>query len=291
MYNGLVSVIIPAYNRENTILRSIKSVLNQTYDNIEVIVIDDCSTDKTRDRVLEINDDRVRYYCLEKNSGACVARNTGVKIARGDIIAFQDSDDSWHLDKLEKQLNYLIENDYDFISCGIVRVNGDERKEYCISECPTEKIDVWCKLINSNWVSTQTILCYKSCFEKIQFDPAIKRYQDWDLALQASLIYKMGSMQEALVDVYIQENSISKTVNNIRSKAIVIEKHKIDVIDKNRKMMAQYFKCLADVNRREHPNVARGYYLKSLKNIFCLKVLVCWMLCFTPAFRFYNTRQ
>ena len=105
----LVSVIIPAYNRAGTIERSVRSVLDQTVKELEVIVVDDCSTDQTESAVLQIHDSRVRYDRLGEQSGACVARNRGVDLARGELIAFQDSDDFWKPEKLEKQLYALKE--------------------------------------------------------------------------------------------------------------------------------------------------------------------------------------
>jgi glycosyltransferase involved in cell wall biosynthesis len=100
-----ISIIIPSYNREKLIIRSINSILNQTYQNIEVILIDDGSTDNTKKVISQIKDKRFRYIKLRKNKGANVARNIGIQKAIGNYIAFQDSDDFFHSDKLEKQIN------------------------------------------------------------------------------------------------------------------------------------------------------------------------------------------
>ena len=92
--NHLVSIIIPTYNRENKLERAVESVLEQSYQYIEVIVVDDCSTDNTVTLMGKYKDDeRVVYYRLEKNSGACVARNKGIELSKGDYIGFLDSDD------------------------------------------------------------------------------------------------------------------------------------------------------------------------------------------------------
>mgnify|MGYP002516567543 CR=1 FL=1 len=103
-----VSVILPVYNREDTILRALDSVLMQTYRNMEVIVIDDGSDDSTAEIVRNCQDSRVRLVRLPVNGGANAARNAGIRLAEGTYIAFQDSDDEWLADKLEKQIGYII---------------------------------------------------------------------------------------------------------------------------------------------------------------------------------------
>ena len=93
--NKKVSVIIPTYNRATTIIKSINSVLNQTYSNFEIVVVDDNSDDNTKDIIKQIQDDRIIYIKNKKNLGAASARNIGIKNATGELIAFQDSDDEW----------------------------------------------------------------------------------------------------------------------------------------------------------------------------------------------------
>ena len=99
----MVSVIIPTYNRAHVLPRAIESVLKQTYTELELIVVDDASTDDTAAVMTAITDPRVRYVRKE-HGGAAAARNRGIAEAKGEFIAFQDSDDVWHSDKLEKQL-------------------------------------------------------------------------------------------------------------------------------------------------------------------------------------------
>ena len=114
----LVSVIIPTYNRAHLIKRSAESVLNQTYTNLELIIVDDGSTDDTEEVVKTLNDNRVTYI-KQPNQGACAARNNGIDHAKGEFIAFQDSDDVWHEDKLEKQIKCLKETGADFCFCSV----------------------------------------------------------------------------------------------------------------------------------------------------------------------------
>lgn len=99
-----VSIIIPTYNRRQSIGRFIKSVLNQTYRDFELIIVDDGSTDNTRELVAGFNNERIRYVRHEENKGEAAARNTGIKAARGEYIASHDSDDEWLHEKLAKQI-------------------------------------------------------------------------------------------------------------------------------------------------------------------------------------------
>ena len=110
----LVSIIMPSYNTAAFIDQSIKSVLGQTYDNWELIIVDDCSTDNTDEVVSFFEDPRIRYYKNEKNSGAALSRNKALREAKGRWIAFLDSDDLWAPTKLEKQIAFMQKGGYGF---------------------------------------------------------------------------------------------------------------------------------------------------------------------------------
>lgn len=112
MIQGLVSVITPTYNCGKFIADTIRSVQAQTYPNWEMIIMDDCSTDDTRDIVgaLSRQDSRIKYHCLPANAGAAVARTEAMRLAEGQWMAFLDSDDLWHPEKLQRQLDFMKEN-------------------------------------------------------------------------------------------------------------------------------------------------------------------------------------
>ncbi|AGB39591.1 glycosyltransferase family 2 protein [Natronococcus occultus] len=112
----LVSVIIPTYNREETVSRAIDSVLAQTHEELEVVVVDDGSTDDTESVLESYDDDRVRPISHETNRGANVARNTGIEHARGKYVAFLDSDDEWKPEKLEAQLDVLEKRSEEWVA-------------------------------------------------------------------------------------------------------------------------------------------------------------------------------
>lgn len=208
-----ITVIIPTYNRAELIGRAVRSVLDQTYTNLEVIVVDDGSTDDTERRVQAIKDDRLRYL-RQKNAGASAARNAGVDQATAEIIAFQDSDDCWHPDKLEKQMRYWSAHP----ECGLIycaytlhRVNGEELK------IPDEG-EIWGKLegnlfdtlLVNNTVGTPAMLFWKKYFQQVSgFDTSLEALEDWDLALRLSEHIPFGYVSEPLLDAYQLMDGIS----------------------------------------------------------------------------------
>ncbi len=113
MIDNLVSIIMPSWNTAQFIAESIQSVINQTYKNWELLIVDDCSTDDT-DNIVEpfLTDARIKYFKNEKNSGAALTRNRAMREAKGEWIAFLDSDDLWMPEKLEKQIRFMNEHNY-----------------------------------------------------------------------------------------------------------------------------------------------------------------------------------
>lgn len=130
MNNQLVSIITPTWNCAQFICETIQSIRAQTYQNWELIILDDCSTDNTQEVIapyLEA-DNRIKYICNDQNSGAAVTRNNALKVAKGKWIAFLDSDDLWYPEKLEKQINFMVANGYHFSYTGYCEIN-EESKE------------------------------------------------------------------------------------------------------------------------------------------------------------------
>lgn len=125
--SDLVSVVMPSYNTAKYILKSIQSVMDQTYTNWELIIVDDCSTDNTDEIVgAFLSDERIRYMKNETNSGAAISRNRALREARGRWIAFLDSDDIWEPEKLQKQIAFMEENGYAFSYTDyMIQLNGE----------------------------------------------------------------------------------------------------------------------------------------------------------------------
>ena len=206
---GLISVIIPTYNRAHIIEKSIKSVLEQTYENLECIIVADCSLDDTEKVVKSIGDKRLKYFKLEKNGGAVKARNKGIDLATGEYIAFQDSDDIFRKDKLEKQLLALIENDADMVYCQLERTGYGEKHILPQGESGFTSVE---RVLKVGGVSTQSMFFKSQVIKENKFDEnMISWKEDLELAIRISLKYKMYFLAEPLVDVYLSEDSLTKS--------------------------------------------------------------------------------
>lgn len=214
-----ISVVIPTYNREKLIVQSINSVLEQTYENIEVIVVDDASTDNTKEVVKKIKDKRVKYIGLKQNKGACNARNVGIENATGDYIAFQDSDDIFRPEKIEKQYSNLIENKSDMDFCKICINDKDIKIEVPTLEQEESIINnkILDELCNGNFISTQAVLIKKNVIKRYMFDTKLPRLQDFDIVMRMAPEIKISYTKEVLVDLYRQNDSISNSYEKLKN--------------------------------------------------------------------------
>lgn len=233
-----VSVIIPTFNRGNIIVDSIKSVLNQTLKNLEVIIIDDGSTDNTQRQIEKLRDRRIRYIKLNNNRGGGNARNIGILLAKGEYISFQDSDDYFYPDKLEKQLKNLVNKNGDLDFCKI-RVIFNKTYSYFVpnekSEQRIEKGSFENELLTfGNFISTQAILAKTSFIRQYYFDPNMPRLQDYDMILRMIPNVKFSYTREVLVDLNIQNNSLTKSAYKLK-KAVYLLLSKNYNFNKNQK--------------------------------------------------------
>ena len=225
----VVSVVIPTHNRPKLLERSIRSVLAQTFDDFEVLVVDDGSTDDTQDRVLAVKDTRLRYIRHPVRRGAPAARNSGVENAIGEFIAFQDSDDVWLIDKLEKQVALIQESPATtaVVYSGFLRVKNGSLKYTPKSEDKQIRGKILPDLLSGNFVSTQTMLVRRGAFDEIgAFDPDLRRLQDWDLAIRLADRYEFDLVDEPLAMVYDTLGNISADAEAfVESLTRILEKH------------------------------------------------------------------
>lgn len=151
----MVSIVIPSYNCEKYIGETLESAMKQTYEDIEIIVINDCSPDDCESIILSYaeKDKRIRYFRNDKNIGVAASRNRGVSVSKGEYVAFLDSDDVWSLDKIEKQINHLQQNDgyFCYTSYRLIDDTGhDLNKLYTVPETVDYKKLLYCNVINSS---------------------------------------------------------------------------------------------------------------------------------------------
>jgi glycosyltransferase involved in cell wall biosynthesis len=180
--NKLVSVITPCYNGADYITQTIESVLAQTYENWEMIVVDDCSTDSSYDIILKYTekDARIKLCRMDKNRGAAQARNKAIELSKGDYLAFLDSDDLWFPDKIEKQLQFMINNDCDFSFTEYEQVD-DKNKLLSIARV-TKKIS-YKKMLLHCFTGCSTVMYKQNLNDKI-YGPLITSCNDYALFLR-----------------------------------------------------------------------------------------------------------
>jgi glycosyltransferase involved in cell wall biosynthesis len=210
----LVSIIMPAYNAQDTIKYSINSVLSQSYTNFELLIADDGSTDSTADIVNSFSDKRIVYLYQEQSGVGCPgsARNLAISSSKGEFIAFLDSDDLWHPDKLKIQLSCLYDNPqvdlvysnyYSFTSSLSKLRLGDSYE-------PKLFQSQFGNLLVKNYIPTLTVIVKASALQHVGFFRTdLHGVEDWDLWLRLSKIYKFKYIDFPLAYYRLSSNSLS----------------------------------------------------------------------------------
>jgi glycosyltransferase involved in cell wall biosynthesis len=266
----LISVVLPTFNREKQLPRAIASVLSQSYRNLELIIIDDGSTDSTEEIVKGYSDARIRYYKQDLNKGGSAARNVGIKSARGEMVAFQDSDDEWLPDKLERQVRKFSEvgDDVGVIYCGYESV-FERTNEVVSSSIPDEKGDVYKRMLIGCITGTLTVVVRVSCFKKAGlFDEKMQSCHDWDLWIRISKYYKFDYVPEILAKAYIHGNQLSTNLETkIKGKEKILEKYKEELI-KDSSFYKRYLMGLY-LQHAMTGNISKGrIYLLDVLNLY-----------------------
>lgn len=211
-YNPLVSVIIPTYMREKYMFHTLNSIVTQTYTNIEIIVVSDCSPDNTELVVKSFNDNRIKYISLEKNSGLpAVTRNIGIKQSKGKYIAFCDDDDIWSANKLEKQIKYF--DAYDLVCTNRQYIDANNSLVVGRRLFIPPKFNLLFFLLSS-FITTSSVVIKRSFLDKIGgFGEYEKSRGLEDHELWCRFLITGGRIKfidENLVNYRIHNNNISK---------------------------------------------------------------------------------
>ena len=282
MTHPKVSVIIPTYNRAGFLPRAIKSVLNQIFQDFEIIVVDDGSTDNTEQvvRNFQNRDKRIKYIWQEQSGGPSKPKNTGIKAARGRYIAFLDSDDEWFPEKLEKQLELFEKgpSNLGFVGCNLLSIEQKTGKILEEVKLPSslrhnalEKFLVGCFIYSSSDVVVKS----KILANVGLFDENIRIGEDWDMSIRISQKYKFDFVSKPLFKHYIHRGNITKTTSideKIKDQKYILRKYK----NLYKKYPEAYSTPLRRIGRMyllsSREEKARVYLKKSIKyNIFNFK--------------------
>lgn len=225
--SSLVSIILPTYNCANFLPDSIRSILLQTYGSYEIVVVDDGSTDNTKE-VLDTFMGKIKYISLEQNKGLPTARNIGIQSAQGKYIAFIDADDLWSPEKLQTDIEYFQM----YPEVGMVysrHVNVDEKGKF-INRGTKRQLpsgNIFIQLFSEqNFITTSTVVVKKEVFETTGlFDEQFFNCQDWDMWLRIAFYFKVAGINKFLVKYRHNPNSLSKNYQRVL-------KHQKMVIDK-----------------------------------------------------------
>ena len=207
--NPLVSIIIPAYNAEKYIQRALESALAQTYKDIEIIVIDDGSTDKTAEIIKTYQDPRIIYF-FQKNQGQGPARNNGIKKSQGEYITFLDADDYYFPEKVEKQVRFLENHsEYQAVYCNALHFYSAHPLVFFKKKHNYHSGDIFKDLLESSYINLNTIMVSRQILDKAGLFNE-NRYcpEDWELWLKISRAgFQFGYLDEDLVKVEIRPDS------------------------------------------------------------------------------------
>jgi len=242
----VVSIVIPTFNRGEYLPRAIDSALDQTFADIEILVVDDGSTDNTTEIVNNYDDDRVQYLRHETNMGANAARNTGIKTSNGQYVSLLDSDDELHPEYLEKSIPRLENCDSD-VSVGVFtsfRILTDKGIENTVNARSGRITSL--KMFKNGPVGTFSCVTFKSSiFDKIGLlDESLVSCQDLDFYIRVLRDYEMIGVDQVLVDYHSHSDNLSNdTERRLKGQKVVLEKHKNTLPDEFR---AAYHYKIAD---------------------------------------------
>lgn len=227
----LVSIIIPTYNRAELISETIQSILNQSYNNFELLIISDASTDKSDEVIMSFEDDRIIFIKMNKNSGRpAVPRNIGIDRAKGEYIAFCDDDDLWETNKLEIQIGEMIEHDLDMTFTDIYIFYNDPtilKKQYKRRLALLFNLKIKKLLLFHNLISNATVVLRKSLVNKVGLlneDPRLRAVEDYEYWIRC--IYstnKFKFINKRLIKYRIHNHRISSNDEGKSKKNLILE--------------------------------------------------------------------
>jgi glycosyltransferase involved in cell wall biosynthesis len=268
------SVIIPLYNKENFIVNTLQSVLQQSFTDFEVIVVNDGSTDGSAEKIQQFNDPRIRYF-IKENEGVSAARNHGITVALSDYITFIDADDYWYPDFLQQMSRNISRFPEHKIFAAAIEI--ETSKNIIPAQYSIEKTGE-CEIVNYFDASSKTTAICTSCavfhrsiFEEIgNFDTKIKSGQDTDLWIRMGLVHSVVFCWKILARYIFDSDSLSKRKVNVAQKLNFSKFHKLEkdhpklkkFLDLNRFAFA--IRCKIDGDRTNFEYYKSALDLKNL---------------------------
>ena len=287
----MVTAVITTHNRKELLGRAIQSVLSQTYKDIELVVVSDGSTDGTDEMMKQYEgDDRIKYISYYPGKGGNFARNTGIKAAKGEYVAFLDDDDEWLPTKIEKQLK-IMESDPEIglVYTGTHNIYVDLGITY--DSKPVQHGDLSKDILLFNIVgSTTTVMVRKSVLNTSGlFDESLGAMQDYDLWVRVCQVAKVGVVTEPLVNYYNYNNSGQISVNvkkyesaydKVNQKYELILKDNLSTKEWQHKLAGQKRTLAIKALRNGNGKEARFYFIKSIKCRFEIKTIWLYLSTF-----------
>jgi glycosyltransferase involved in cell wall biosynthesis len=265
---SMVSVVIPTYNRAHLVGRAIRSVLQQTHQRLEILVVDDASSDGTEEIVRGFRDDRIRYLRHDSNRGGSAARNTGIRAATGEYLAFLDSDDEWLPDKLRKQLALFATTADDrlgLVVCGWRDLRGARERV----TLPTPGAWTWERFLGLGCVphGTPILLLRLSVFPELPlFDERLPANQDWEFVLRLVKECAVAGVAEPLVNVFREDGiHIGTLANRVRARLLILEKHRSQLERHPKALSLHHFRLAHYLDRSGDKRLAYKHIWRAIK--------------------------
>ncbi len=288
------SVIIPLYNKENFIEATLKSVLNQSFTDFEILIINDGSTDKSAEKIIEFKDSRIRLFSKE-NGGASSARNYGIEKAQSNYITFIDADDYWYPNFLEEM--YLSINNFPDQKVFSAAIEIETSKNVIPAVYSIQKkndfeiVNYFSASLKESVIWTSCAVFHKSIFESVGlFDTTIKSGQDTDLWIRIGLIYPILFSWKILARYVYDANSLSKNQSLIYGKINFSKFEKLEIRNPDLKKFLDLNRCSLAIRlkiNRNQINYKELYQAINLKNLSTKKRILLVL----PAFVLKNLVQ
>ena len=274
----MFSIIIPNYNRENSIIKAIESVLNQSFTNFELIVVDDCSTDNSLKVIKAVKDPRIKVVRLEKNSGAAAARNYGIEKAQGNYISLLDSDDYYDPNFLQESYDEISKSSktVGFIWTGVRYIEKGNKKEIIWN--PAKKETPYLTFLNSLHIGTNSGISFKKEIFDIcgNFRDDLPAAEDTEFFLRITKHYNYSFVNKVLINVERDsKDRLSKNYKKIAQAYNYFLSDHFPIIDKDQKLQKKYYFKMMWLNYHlADLKTARYFYNKIPKELRTFKIKV-----------------